>query len=197
MCAVNGETPTDDVEKQEGEVSELEDTVSDQDVEVLKKALTEEKARAEQHLANWQRAQADFVNLKRRTDLDKEETSKFANAALMVSLLPVVDDLERALNSAPTHKTDHAWVEGIKHIHRKFRSVLEAQGLQDIKAVGQPFDPKLHEAVMKAPGESGIVLKELQKGFRLKDRVIRPSLVVVGDGSEEEQSQNQDESKGE
>jgi len=156
------------------------------DVGVLKQALAEEKGKAETNLAGWQRAQADFVNYKRRAEQAKEEISKFANTALMLNLLPTLNDLERALTSIPDDLADVSWVEGIKLIERKLRTTLEAQGLSPIKALGEPFNPHFHEAVMQGKGKEGVVVEEVQKGYKLYDRVIRPSKVVVGSGEEEE-----------
>ena len=164
----------------ETEVAELED------IESLKKALAEEKARAEDYLASWQRAQADFINYKRRSEQEKEEVSKFASSILMLSLLPILDDLERAFTSLPPELVEVTWADGIKLIERKLRATLEAQGLSEIKAVGEPFDPNLHEAVAQAKGKEGVVVRELQKGYKFHDRVIRPSQVVVGSGEEAE-----------
>ena len=156
-----------------------------EDVEALKQALTEEKGKAEGYLANWQRAQADFINYKRRSEQEKEEISKFANSLLMLNLLPILDDLERAFTAIPSHLARLTWVEGIRLIERKLQASLEAQGLSPIKAIGEPFDPKLHQAAMHAKGKEGMVIEELQKGYKLQDRVIRPAMVVVGNGEEE------------
>jgi molecular chaperone GrpE len=169
--------------QEEVEVSGVED------VEVLKQALAEEKAKAEANLAGWQRAQADFINYKRRSEQEKEETAKFANSTLMLSLLPVLDDLERALASIPNRLASHAWVDGIKLIERKLQASLEAQGLSQVKAQGEPFDPNLHEAVRHGKGKEGMVIEEIQKGYKLHDRVIRPTMVVVGNGEEEEKKE--------
>jgi len=165
----------------EPEVAEVED------IETLNKALAEEKAKAEDYLANWQRAQADFINYKRRSEQEKEEIGKFANATLMFSLLPILDDLERAFASVPPKLAQLNWVDGVRLIERKLRAIMEAQGLSQIKAIGEPFDPNLHEAVMHSKGEEGIVIDELQKGYKLHDRVIRPAMVVVGNGEEKEE----------
>ena len=159
----------------------------EEDIESLKKALAEEKEKAEGYLANWQRAQADFVNYKRRSEQEKEELGKFANAALMFSLLPILDDLERAFASIPPKLTKLSWADGVRLIERKLRASLEAQGLSQIKALGEPFDPNLHEAAMYTKGKEGIVIEELQKGYKLHDRVIRPAMVVVGNGEEKEE----------
>jgi len=157
-----------------------------EDIETLKQALAEEKEKAERYLANWQRAQADFINYKRRNEQERKDFNKFANATLMLSLLPVLDDLERALDSIPPRSAKFTWVDGIRLIERKLRTSLEAQGLTPIKALGEPFDPNFHEAVRQDKGKEGIVIEELQKGYKLYDRVIRPTMVVVGNGEEAE-----------
>jgi len=155
-----------------------------EDIESLKQALAEEKAKAEDYLASWQRTQADFINYKRRTEQEKVEFSKFANSNLMLNLLPVLDDLERALASIPAKSARLPWVDGVRLIARKLKATLEAQGLKPIKALGEPFDPYFHEAVRQDKGKEGIVIEELQKGYKLHDRVIRPATVVVGSGEE-------------
>ena len=151
--------------------------------------LAEEKQKAESYLANWQRAQADFINYKRRIEQERAEFSRFANASLILSLLPVLDDLERALDSTPP-KAKADWVAGIKLIERNFRSTLEVQGLTPIKAMGEPFDPRFHEALRQDKGKEGIVVEEFQKGYLLHDRVLRPAKVVVGNGEEAEKEDN-------
>ncbi|GAG24276.1 unnamed protein product, partial [marine sediment metagenome] len=118
-----------------------------EDIESLKQALAEEKGKAEGYLANWQRTQADFINYKRRNEQEREEFNKFASTGLVLSLLPILDDLERALASLPPKSAKLTWVDGIRLIERKFRVSLETQGLTPIKALGEPFDPNLHEAV--------------------------------------------------
>jgi len=153
--------------------------------EDLEQALAEAREEAEGYLANWQRTQADFVNYKRRSEQEREEIGKFANTQLMLNLLPVLDDLERAFDSITPQVARLDWVEGIRLIERKLRTALEAQGLSQIKALGEQFDPNLHEAAMYSKGEEGIVVQEVQKGYMLHDRVVRPSMVVVGNGETE------------
>jgi len=179
-------------DSEESQTSQVEPEVAEvEDVEALKKALTEEKEKAEGYLANWQRAQADFINYKRRSEQEKEEVSKFANSILMLSLLPILDDLERAFASVPPKLAKLSWVDGIMLIERKLQASLEAQGLSEIKALGEPFDPNLHEAAMHGKGKEGIVIEELQKGYKLHDRVIRPAMVVVGNGEEGEKEKEE------
>ena len=162
-----------------------------EDVETLEQALFEEKEKAEKYLTNWQRCQADFANYKQRTEQEKREIIDFANSALISKLLPVMDDMERAFASIPAELDDSSWTEGIKLIYNKLKVTLEAQGLTEIEAKGELFDPHLHEAVMQQEGEDGIVIEETQKGYRLKEKVIRPSLVIVGKGEEKEEQSKQ------
>jgi molecular chaperone GrpE len=160
------------------------ESVESEDIESLKQALTEEQAKAEANLAGWQRAQADFINFKRRNEQEREEFARFANASLMLELLPVLDDLERALGHVPVKFASTAWVDGVNLIYRKFKATLESQGLTQIEALGKPFDPNLHEAARQDKGEAGIVIEEIRKGYQLNDKVIRPTTVVVGNGED-------------
>ena len=159
----------------------------EEDANLIKEALAEEKEKAASNLAGWQRAQADFENYKRRAEQEKEEIAKYGNAKIMICLLPVLDDLERAVDSVPGDIKDNSWVEGIRLITRKLRANLEAQGLCQIKALGENFDPNIHEAMMQAAGEEGKVVEEIEKGYKLNDRLIRPTKVVVGSGEEKEE----------
>ena len=151
-----------------------------EDIEALKQTLEEERERTAKYLANWQRAQADLTNYKKRAEQEKIEMVEFANITLILNLLTIIDDLERAFASLPTQLTGFSWIEGIKLIYNKLKATLEAQGLAEIKAEGEPFDPHLHEAVTHQEGDEGIVTEEIQKGYKLKNKVIRPSMVIVG-----------------
>lgn len=173
-----------DEEKAEPEEVAQAEAEATEEVESLKKALAEEKDKAEKYLANWQRAQADFINYKRRSEQERAEVVNYANSALILSILPVVDDLERALASVPDEFAESTLVEGIRHIYRKLQGALEAQGVSVIEAEGKDFDPNFHEAVMMVEGEEGKVIGETQKGYKLRNRVVRPSKVMVGKGSE-------------
>jgi len=155
----------------------------DSEVAELRRALDDEKAKASSYLASWQRAQADFINYKRRTEQEKCDLTVVANAESTRKLLPVVDDLERAFRMLPSEAEEFAWAEGFRLIYKKMKDLLASQGLQEIETVGKPFDPRVHEAVgYEEGGENGIIIREEQKGYRFCDRVLRPSLVVVGKG---------------
>jgi molecular chaperone GrpE len=155
------------------------------DIEDLRQSLAEEKEKAKEYLTNWQRSQADFINYKKRTEQEKKEVVKFANSMLITSLLAIIDDMERAFVALPPQLMGFSWIDGVRLIYNKLKAILEGQGLAEIKAKGELFDPNLHEAVMSQEGEEGIVVDEIQKGYKLEDRVIRPSKVVVGKGKEE------------
>lgn len=158
-----------------------------EDIESLKQALAKERDKSSANLSGWQRAQADLTNYKHRVNQEKEEICRFGNTTIMLSLLPVLDDLERAIASVPDDMAKHSWVDGIVLIERKLQSSLKAQGLCQIKALGELFDPNLHEAVMQGKGKEGIVVEEIEKGYKLNGRLIRPSKVVVGSGEEKEE----------
>jgi molecular chaperone GrpE len=154
-------------------------------IEVLERELAETRAKSDEHLYNWQRSAADFSNFKRRTDDERATMSQFSNAILISKLLSVVDDFDRALETPEAHD---AWIDGIKLVERKLRSVLEAEGVTPIDAIGQAFDPNLHEAVaheQTVDHPDNHVIGEVQRGYRLHDRVIRPSLVRVANNPKE------------
>lgn len=167
---------------EDNKMNETEEVEQAEQIEALEQVLAEEKERAENYLANWQRTQADFANYRKRAEQEKKETTEFASGTVIMNLLTVVDDFERAFASLPHELAESSWIEGMKMIYNKFKATLEAQGLTEIKAKGEPFDPHFHDAVMGQEGEEGIVIDEVQKGYMFKDRVIRPSMVVVGKG---------------
>jgi molecular chaperone GrpE len=149
-------------------------------VEGMKARLEEETAKAQRLLANWQRAEADFANYKKRVEQERDESRRMANAALIINVLPILDDLERAFASLDIRLVGLTWFDGIRLIHRKLQLVLENAGVKPIQAEGQTFDPRFHEAVTYGEGEEGKVVAEVQTGYLLHDRVLRPAMVVVG-----------------
>jgi molecular chaperone GrpE len=157
------------------------------DTETIRQELSNEKEKSEKYLANWQRSQADLENYKKWADQEKKEIIQFANGNLIQELLPVLDDLATAFNTLSEEIIDDSWVEGIRLIENKLLAILKAQGLLEIDAKGQVFDPKIHLAVMCREGPDGVVVEEIRKGYKLKDRVLRPSMVVVGNSKEEKE----------
>jgi molecular chaperone GrpE len=132
------------------------------------------------------RMAADFANYRKRNEAERTEFAKFAKTDLIAKLLDVLDGYDRALATIPDELKGTAWVEGMWLIERKLRGILEAEGLEGIDSIGQPFDPYKHEAVAHVPSDKpeGTVIQEHQKAYRLHDRVIRPALVTVSSGSE-------------
>jgi molecular chaperone GrpE len=163
----------------------MKETNGTDEKEALMQALAEEREKSAGYLSSWQRAQADFINYKRRVEQERQDFSRSANANLILSILPVIDDLDRALGNVPEELAGASWVDGIQLIAQKMKSILEAQGMEKIEAVGEMFDPNLHEALRQDRGQEGIILAEIETGYRLNERVLRPSRVVVGNGEGE------------
>jgi molecular chaperone GrpE len=136
---------------------------------------------AQATFARYQRLAADFENYKRRSRQDLSDRTQFANEELLRKLLPLRDNLQRALEHAP-EGIDQNWFDGIKMVVRQFDDVLQAQGLSTIPAVGEKFDPAQHEAIASEETdehEEGTIVEEMQPGYRLHNRVLRPTLVKV------------------
>src|SRR5438552_7430843 len=187
---VSGQTPGD-LERLESELVER-DPVVDQRASAapdpaarssseLAAELAAARDEAQATFARYQRLAADFENYKRRTRQDLAERTQYANEELLRKLLPVLDNFKRALDHAP-EGIDQRWFEGIELIARQFEDVLAAQGLSQIPAMGERFDPSRHEAIAREETdahEEGTVVEEMQPGYRLHDRVLRPTLVKV------------------
>lgn len=156
-------------------------------LEELHGELEEARAAADEQLRTAQRATADLANYRRRVEEDRGATMGFATALLIGKLLAVLDDFDRALDHVPPDAHE-GWLDGIRLVERKLRSLLEAEGVTQIEAAGQPFDPNLHEAVVHEETTEfpdNQVIGELQRGYRLHDRVLRPSLVRVANNPKE------------
>jgi molecular chaperone GrpE len=155
-----------------------------QDVQepTLEERLAEAEARAEEYLATAQRVAADFENYRKRAARDQESLVARAHERLVKALLPILDDLERALEAAQQHE-EAKLEEGVALVHRSLADLLAREGLVEIETDGA-FDPHVHEALLAQPAEdkeSGTVLQVLQKGYRLGDRVVRPARVIVAE----------------
>lgn len=140
------------------------------------------EAKAAEYLEGWQRARAEFANARKRLERERGEARRNATIDVVGRLLPILDDFERAMESVPGNIANDSWFEGVALVYRKLTSILDNVNIERIEAVGQPFDPNLHEAVLQEESdeyESGVVVRELQTGYRLNDRVIRPAMVVV------------------
>jgi molecular chaperone GrpE len=164
---------------EEGE-EEAAEGISERDR--LRTELEEARAEAEEYLDGWRRAQAEFSNYKKRQRAEQTKIRELANANLLRKLLPVLDDFERAMATMPEGVAKLSWSQGLLMIERKLEAVLETEGVEPIETEGQTFDPNYHEAVTheEVPGyEEGEIIGEVQKGYVLGDRVLRPALVRV------------------
>ena len=141
------------------------------------------KAEAAANLDGWQRALAEFANYKRRSEIERSQLAFLTGVKIIEKLLPIIDDFDRALNHLPADLKDNGWVEGVSLTQRKLLSLLEDEGVKPIAVMpGDTFDPSLHEAVTHEESEQfteGQIIAELQKGYRIGERVLRPTLVRV------------------
>lgn len=152
------------------------------DVDALRQELEQAKKQADENYQRYVRTQADFDNFRKRTQKEREEFAQYASAKLLEQLLPVIDNFERAIAASKGGKDYDALAKGVDMIFRQFVQVLESEGLKAMETVGQPFNPDYHQAVMQVESEEheeGTIVEELQKGYTLKDRVLRPAMVKV------------------
>ena len=168
--------PERDEGRDEGSTEEVDELTA------LHRELEEQKAKAAEYLDGWQRARAEFANYKKRIEKEQEDMIKSANGALIIRLLPVMDDFERAFQTLPLGLIGMTWLEGIALIQRKLQILLEQEGAVVVETEGQMFDPILHQAVTYEESEEheeGQIIGEVQKGYKMGDKVLRPSLVRV------------------
>ncbi len=161
--------------KQAAETSEVDTDALQQQIETLKQDV-------ETNLQGWQRSRAEFTNYKRRTTKELSEARERGALDALSQVLPMIDDFQRALSNIPDDLEDHPWVSGTSLILKKFDKVLENYNIEEVDPVGEEFDPKYHEAVMREDSddyESGVVTATLQKGYKSGERVLRPALVRV------------------
>jgi molecular chaperone GrpE len=179
------EPPADElVEEGQDQVEEIpfEELTVEEQLAVMEVKASEYEAKAAEYLDGWQRARAEFANARKR--LERQRAEAYSNAAVDYAkkLLPILDDFDRAIDNAPPEIRDSDWFDGITLVQRKLTGILDDLNVRRIEAIGQPFDPNFHEALalMEADGvESGVVIEELQIGYCIGDRVIRPALVNV------------------
>jgi molecular chaperone GrpE len=160
-------------------------TVLAAEYEALKKDLSAAEAQAAEYLDGWQRARAEFANFRKRQEAERAQMMLLANAGLLGKLLPIADDFERAFRTLPECLDQLTWVDGLYMIRQKLEAVLQSEGVQPIDVEGVDFDPRLHEAITYeiADGfEEGKVIGDVQRGYMLGERVLRPALVRVAKG---------------
>lgn len=146
------------------------------------------KARVDSLEDSLLRAKADFQNLQRRSAAERSDAIRYANADLLKSLLNVLDDFDRSLEAAEVSDNKDAVVEGIRLVHTNLMKALKEAGLEQVDALGQPFDPTIHEALLQQPTDDfppGTVVDQVARGYRLRDRVLRPARVIVSKSREQ------------
>ncbi len=183
------------MEGQNQDVDQQEEGVAPQTADDLQAQLAKALAEAEQNLAGWKRAQADFENYKRRKEEEGRELVEFAREVVVAKLLPTLDSLEQALRHAPEENEELRiknqefsdkyadWLKGVSGLTKQLDKALEELGVNKIEALGKKFDPNFHEAVREVEGEEdGVVVEEYQAGYSINNKVIRPSQVGIGKG---------------
>ncbi|MDQ3777987.1 MAG: nucleotide exchange factor GrpE [Actinomycetota bacterium] len=191
---------TDPAREQLDELLEREEAPADEAASAeddLQARLAAAEAKAAEHLDHLQRLAAEFDNYRKRAARDQETVLALANERLVKQLLPVLDDLERALEAAAAHE-EAKLEEGVALVARSFRDVLEKEGLKEVPTDGR-FDPHVHEALLSQPSDEdeGTVIEVLQKGYRLGDRVLRPARVVVAASKQLEATEDAERGDGE
>ena len=159
-----------------------DETTDETTEQSLEERLAEAEAKQEEYLADLQRVAAEFDNYRKRAARDQEALVARAHERLVAALLPVLDDLERALEAAADHE-EAKLEEGVALVHRELTALLRKEGLVEVETDGR-FDPHVHEALLSQPAEGadeGAVIQVLQKGYRLGDRVLRPARVIVAE----------------
>jgi len=156
------------------------------DIEALQAQLAESQTKAEEYLNGLQRERAEFNNYRRRTAEEREQMLGLAGEDLIRKVLAIADDFDLAIDNRPAELAGNGWVEGVAAIDRKLRALLDSEGVSTIEASpGTRFDPREHEAIANVPGSGraeGEIVDEVRRGYKLRDRVIRPALVAVASG---------------
>ncbi len=176
------EAATEEVTVAEEVTEEVEEVT---ELEALRQELEAAKAQAAEYLDGWQRARAEFANYKKRNEQERQELFKLANSTLISRLLPIFDDFERAFQTLPRNLLSLTWIDGVALIYRRLQAILDGEGLTPMETEGQSFDPLVHEAVTyeeSAEYQEGQIIGEVQRGYKLGDRVLRPALVRVAKG---------------
>ncbi len=193
------EAVEDEVEVAEEGVVEAERAEEQDKTGALREELEEAKAEAEEYLDGWRRAQAEFSNYKKRQRAEQAKLRELANANLLRKLLPVLDDFDRALATMPEGIRHLSWIDGLFMVEQKLEGVLETEGVEPIDTEGKRFDPNVHEAVtheVMRGYEEGEIIGEVQKGYVLGGRVLRPALVRVAKAPPASEDEGPNESKG-
>jgi molecular chaperone GrpE len=178
----------EELEKLRLKIQSLQSSDIETELDETQKFIEDEKRRSEDYLRRLKYLQADFENYRKRVDREMRDVEDFSTSNLIKKLLPALDDLDLAIASADQGHDAKGLLEGVVMVRKNLASALQSEGLRDIEAVGKPFDPDLHEAVERVDGTTGstdMVIGEIRKGYILKNRVLRPSMVKVESASKD------------
>jgi molecular chaperone GrpE len=189
--------------KEEMETEKMEE--QNEEEKLLSESLDEiERIKAEAEAARDRllRAAAEYENFKKRAEREKEEAMKFIAESIVLDIIPILDNLDRAIKSAKSdeNRNFEALLQGIEMIHRQMLNVLEKYGVGVIEAEGRPFDPRVHEAILQVTSDEhpeNTVVQEFEKGYLLHDKVIRPAKVIVSKLPEPKEEGRQETEEGE
>lgn len=179
---ITEDPPAGELQGEGDETDEDLEETGEETINKLANALIDSEAKAEEYLDGWQRSAAEFANYKKRVNREKAEFHQYAKGEIIKGYLEILDDLERALEDRPEKGEGATWSEGIEIIYRKLLAKLEAEGVKPMKAVGEQFDPNIHEALMQEesePHQSGEIIEVLKEGYWIGDKVLRPALVRI------------------
>ncbi|MCH7492923.1 nucleotide exchange factor GrpE [Patescibacteria group bacterium] len=164
---------------------DLKDEQSEVSLDQLQDDLKLAQKKMEEYMNGWKRAKADYINLKKETDKKHQELIQFANAGLILEMLPIHDNFKRAWEHVPdNYKKGEEWLKGIEQIKKQFTELLKNMGIEEIRTVGEKFNPEVHEAVAKEKSEdikSGRVIEEVKTGYKLYDKVLDHAKVKVAE----------------
>ncbi|MCR6110373.1 nucleotide exchange factor GrpE [Bacillus sp. A301a_S52] len=172
MAFTESDNIDDEIQSDEDEKSENDDS---DEIKELERKLADATNRI-------LRIQADYDNFRRRTKQEKESAAKYRSQSLAEKLLPALDNFERGMMITPQEEETKSLLQGMEMVYRQLKDALVEEGIEPIETVGKPFDPHYHQAVMQVENdefESNVVVEEMQKGYQLKDKVIRPAMVKV------------------
>jgi molecular chaperone GrpE len=171
------------------------DDAPEQEIPLIEEAepvdeLAQVRAERDDYLDQLQRSRAEFINYRRRSEQERAALREFVTRDVVASFLPVADDFERALGAISDDERDSSWVKGVEMIQSKLFGTFERLGVKKVDALGQPFDPALHEAVATQPGSSGSTVVEVyQQGYRVGDTLVRPAMVMTGDPAPQDETE--------
>jgi molecular chaperone GrpE len=156
---------------------------NDQQVNNQPTEIEKLQKQVDEYLNGWKRAKADYINLKKESDAKMSALLDYATASFVVQMIPIYDNLKKALVSAPAD-LNNSWLEGVKQIKKQFEEFLKSNDITEMKTIGEKFNPEFHEAVSKEKEdgiESGIIISEASSGYLMKDKALIPAKVVVAE----------------